>query len=167
MSLRIQVWAYRRAFATICAAIALSGCAQNIVSLNEWWSRTTLIDPDGLIYEGKATFHWAYRDGTIEISNSRTGSLSGRFSTQNAVRPATAAIAIVGGDNISVPTAAAISGSMGSNEGTAYLARDGVVVLRCRIGVDFRTQGMGDAQMVGGGACADSSGKIYQLFFGR
>ncbi len=146
------------------------GCAANSVSLTQWWSRVTLIDSDGNIYEGKAIFHWTYHDGTIEIPNSAYGALSGRFSTQtSAVRSSSTGFvaAPAGSDTIIVPSIGFQSIKLGSNEGTAYLAHEGKVIFRCRIGVDFKTQGMGDAQMVGGGVCVDTDGNAAQILFGR
>ncbi len=146
------------------------GCAHNSVSVMEWWSRATLIDASGNICEGRAVFHFSYRDGTIEIPNSKYGALSGRFTTQtpSASRSSAGfAVAASGRDTIVVPTLSAQTVQAGNSYGTAYLQAHGKVVLKCNIGVDFTSRGLGDAQMVGSGICADASGEQSQLMFGR
>lgn len=149
--------------------IVVSGCAANLVSLNQWRSRVTLIDSKSNIYEGNAIFHWTYRDGTIEILSSAYGKLEGRFSTQTpSVSSYTSEIAAAAGrETIVVPSLSSQSIQLGNSIGTVYLANDGKVVLRCNIGVDFKTMGWGDAQMVGGGVCADSQGNVSHILFGR
>jgi len=136
----------------------------------EWCSRATLIDASGNIYEGKAVFHFTYRDGTIEIPNSKYGDLSGRFVTQTPSSSSSSVglgLAPFGGDNIVVPDLSRQTFQAGSSYGTAYLQAGGKVVLKCNICVDFKTQGWGDAQMVGSGLCADAAGEQSQLVFGR
>jgi len=154
----------------ITLTLLIAGCASNSISLTQWWSRTTLLDPNGNIYEGKAIFHWTYHDGTIEIPNSEYGPLNGRFSTQTpSARSSGAGVAaaVSGADTIVVPAISSQSIELGNSKGTAYLAHDGKVVLQCNIGVDFKTQGMGDAQMIGGGVCADAERKVWKIMFGR
>jgi hypothetical protein len=142
----------------------------SVAGCTSFTSRTTLIDPDGNIYEGKAKFHWNIRDGTVEIPQSSYGSLRGRFGTRTpAVRASGAgmAAAMSGADTIVVPTLSSQSVELGNSAGSAYLAHDGKVLLRCNIGVDFKTSGWGDAKMVGGGVCADAESKTWQIMFGR
>lgn len=155
--------------ATILIAGCLGGCATNLVSFNQWSSTVTLIDPDGGLSEGTAVFHWAYRDGNLEIPKTRYGSLSGKFATQTPSLTGSRAgvAAIVGDSSFVVPTLSSMNIQSGSSQGTAFLAHDGKVVLQCNIGVDFKTMGMGDAQMIGNGICADREGKLWRIQFGR
>jgi hypothetical protein len=156
-------------FAVFLIIFAVS-CAHNSVSVMEWWSRATLIDGAGNISEGKAIFHFSYRDGTIEIPHSKYGHLSGRFVTQTQSISNTRAgigVASTGEEKIVVPTIASQKLQSGSSHGMAYLQTDGRVILKCNIAVDFKTRGLGDAQMVGSGICADESGEQSQLIFGR
>jgi hypothetical protein len=150
--------------------LGFPGCASNQVSFSQWRSRATLVDSQGRVSEGKATFHFGYRDGTLEIPGTSYGDLTGRFATQTpSVSSAQVGVAAVSGQegSIVVPALSSQNMQLGSSHGTAYLTAAGTVVLQCNIGVDFKTMGMGDAQMVGGGVCADREGKVSRLYFGR
>jgi hypothetical protein len=39
--------------------------------------------------------------------------------------------------------------------------------MKCNIGVDYQSKGMGVAQMIGGGICADKDGSLSQIYFGH
>ena len=147
-----------------------SGCSSNLAGFSQWWNRTTLIDDQGRTFEGKVIFDWVSRDGTIEIPATAYGDLQGYFSTRTPdVNQPNFGLAGAnpGGDAIAVPALGSQAIEAGKEEGTAYLAVDNKVVLKCNIGVDYQSRGMSDSQMIGGGICADKDGNLSQIYFGR
>ena len=154
----------------IFSILFFSGCSSNLAGFGEWWNPTTLIDARGRAFEGKVKFDWVSRDGTIEIPATAYGDIKGYFSTRTPdVNEPNFGLAgaSAGGDSITVPALGSQAIEVGKEEGTAYLAVDNTVVMKCNIGVDYQSKGMSDTQMIGGGICADKDGNLSQIYFGR
>ena len=153
----------------IFSILFFSACS-NLVGFSQWWNRTTLIDGRGRAFDGKVVFDWVSRDGTIEIPATSYGDIKGRFFTQKT-DAMTSNIDMAGtssdDDSIAVPALSSQPIEAGNEEGIAYLAVDNKVVLKCNIGVDYESSGMGNTNMIGGGICADRDGNLSQIYFGR
>ena len=153
----------------IFSILFFSGCS-NLVGFSQWWNPTTLIDARGRAFDGKVVFDYVSRDGTIEIPATSYGDIKGRFFTQETdAMPSNIDMAGTSSDDdsITVPALSSQSIEAGNEEGIAYLAVDKKVVLKCNIGVDYESSGMGDTYMIGGGVCADRDGNLSQIYFRR
>ena len=154
----------------IVCILFFSGCTSNLAGFGQWWNRAVLVDARGIAFEGKVIFDWVTRDGTIEIPATAYGDIKGRFSTRapdaQEPNPGTAGDS-PGDESIVVPALRTQPIEVGKEKGTAYLAVDNTVVMKCNIGVDYQSKGMSDTLMIGGGICADKDGKLSRIYFGQ
>ena len=149
--------------------LAISGCAPNMIAFGKFFNTVSLIDSEGNIAEGRVITNSETKDGEIEISNTKYGNLTGKFSTQTSrITSIDSGIgAVISSDQtILVPSMGTQTIASGNSIGQAYLASGGKVVLRCSISVDFVVDKlMGGVYTIGGGVCADKDRTQVNLQF--